>query len=98
MEIMRVIGSRVSLFDDTTNVDVRKLLGGPFVQVKFGRRIEKWIMFAENFAVSAAQTIRAVLLIIDGRDVLHPKPDKKAALKVVAKAESIAVTAFVHLN
>lgn len=55
-------------------------------------------MFAEDFAVSAAQTIRAVLLIIDGRDVLHPKPDEVVALKVVAKAKPIAFIAFVHLN
>jgi hypothetical protein len=80
---MRVIGSKVSLFDDPTNVDVRKLLGGPFVQVNFGRLIEEWIMFAKDFAVSAAQTIRAVLLIIDGRDVLHPKPDELLWLEVV---------------
>jgi hypothetical protein len=80
---MRVIGSRVSLFDDPTNVDVRKLPGGPFVQVKFGRRIEEWIMFAKDFAISAAQTIRAVLLIIDGSDVLHPKPDERTRKKVM---------------
>jgi hypothetical protein len=72
VEIVRVIRSRVSLFNDSTNVDVRKLLGGPFVQVKFGRRIEEWIMFAKDFAVSATQTIRAVLLIIDSRDIFHP--------------------------
>jgi hypothetical protein len=69
---MSVIGSRVSLFDDATNVDVRKLLGGPFVQVEFESRVEEWIMFAKEFAVSAAQSIRAVLLIIDGRDIFHP--------------------------
>ncbi len=72
MEIVRVIGARVSLFDDATNVDVRKLPGGPFVQVEFGSRVEEWIMFAKEFAVSAAQTIRAVLLIIDSRDIFHP--------------------------
>ncbi len=83
MEIMRVIGSRVSLFNDPTNVDVRKLLGGPFVQVKFGRLIEEWIMFAKDFAVSAAQTIRAVLLIIDAIYVLHPKPDERTRKKVM---------------
>lgn len=90
MQVVRVIRSGIAAFVDATDVDRTIPIARLLAQYPFGGVEQVRVRFVQLLAIPAAQTVCAVVPVVQAMDVFHPQPYERVGLQIVAQFDGNA--------